>query len=173
MPFYHSVIAVRKGSSIHAITDLKGKRFAFGDERSTSSYLVPRGMLARENIQLSDLAGYEFKGHHDDVAWAIVNGEVDAGGLLEPIAKDFEAKGLEILTTSDEIPEFNLCVRKGIAPELEQELTEALLSLNDKVANDRNVLQAIEQEYNGFITATESDYAGVEAMMTFMEQNIA
>ncbi len=173
MPFYRSVIAVRKGSSIHSLADLKGKRFAFGDERSTSSYLVPRATLAQENIHLTDLADYQFKGHHDDVAWAIVNGEVDAGGLLEPIAKNFEAKGLEILAVSDEIPEFNLCVRKGLAPELEKKLTEALLSLNEKVENDRNVLQTIAQEYNGFITATESDYAGVEAMMAFMEQEVA
>lgn len=173
MPFYRSVIAVRRGSSIHSIADLKGKRFAFGDERSTSSYLVPRATLARDNIHLSDLADYQFKGHHDDVAWAIVNGEVDAGGLLEPIARNFEPKGLEILATSDEIPEFNLCVRKGLAPELEKKLTEALMRLDEKEEIGRNVLQTIEQEYNGFITATANDYAGVEAMMTIMEQEVA
>ncbi len=173
MPFYHSVIAVRKGSNIHSIADLKGKRFAFGDEHSTSSYLIPRSVLARDNIHLSDLAAYEFKGHHDDVAWAVINGEVEAGGLLEPIARNFEAKGLEILATSDEIPEFNLCVRKEIAPELERKLTQALLSLNETVESDRNILQTIEPQYNGFMTATESDYAGVAAMMTFMEQDVA
>jgi phosphate/phosphite/phosphonate ABC transporter binding protein len=172
-PFYHSAIAVREGSPIHSIADLKGKRFAFGDKKSTSGYLVPRAMLRREGIELEDLREHKFLSHHDRVAWAIVNGDVDAGGLLDSLARKFSAKGLKILKTSEPIPEFNFCCHPNVNTDLRNKIADALLELNDAKVEDENILKAIDAEYSGFMPATEHDYAGIEDLLDDSVQQIA
>ncbi len=172
-PFYRSVIAVKEGSPIHKIDDLRGKSFGFGDKKSTSSYHVPKAMLAKENIYLADLRNYSFYSHHDAVAWAIVNGDVMAGGLLEPVANKFISKGLKILESSEQIPEFNFCVHPDMDRTLKEEITQALLLLNEDQPEDRNILKSIEYDYNGFIPATESDYHGIEEIIRLSEKEVA
>ncbi len=164
-PYYRSVIAAREGSPIQSLADLRGKRFGFGDVHSTSGHLMPKKMLAREGIGLQDLGGHTFLQHHDSVAWAIINGDVDAGGLLEPIAQRFLSKGLRIVATSTNIPEFNFCVRAGMAPDLKRRVTRALLTLDAQDAEQRNIIKSIEYEYNGFIMATEEDYSVIEELV--------
>jgi len=172
-PFYRSVIAVREVSHIRSVSEIKGKKFGFGDKKSTSSYLVPKAMLLKENIPLSELREYTFLGRHDAVAWAIVNGDVDAGGLLEPMANKFVSKGLKILKVSDDIPEFNFCVRQDLDPETAEALTQALLHLDEEKTEDRNIIKAVEYEYNCFIPAEDKDYAGIEEMMALSERETA
>ena len=46
LPFNHAAIVVPPASRISRLEQIAGKRVAFGDERSTSSYLMPRLMLA-------------------------------------------------------------------------------------------------------------------------------
>ncbi len=172
-PFYRSVIAVKEGGAIRSVSDLKRKRFGFGDQKSTSSYHIPKAMLSKEDIQLSDLSDYTFLGRHDAVAWAIVNGDVDAGGLLEPVANKFISKGLKILKISEDIPEFNFCVRADLDPELIEKVKTLLLELNEEKIEDRNIIKTIEYEYNGFMEASEIDYLGVEEMLNLSEKEIA
>lgn len=172
-PFYRAVIAVKEASQMRSVSEIKGKRFGFGDIKSTSSYLVPKAMLLKENLSLSDLRDYTFIGRHDAVAWAIVNGDVDAGGLLEPVANKFISKGLKILKVSDDIPEFNFCVRRDLDPEITEAITKALLALDEEKSDDRNIIKAVEYEYNRFIPAEDKDYTGIEEMMSLSEQGAA
>jgi len=172
-PFYHSVIAVRDGAPIQALSDLKGKTFGFCDKDSTSGYLVPRVLLQGGGVDLSDLADYRFLGHHDDVAWAIVNGEVDAGGLLESLAQKFAVKGLRILTTSEPIPEFNFCGSPELSRDLQRSITEALLQLDAARTEDQNILKSLESHYNGFMPATHKDYAGIERLLEDAQRDSA
>ncbi len=172
-PFYRSVIAVKEAAHIRSVSEIKGKRFGFGDKKSTSSYLVPKAMLLKETISLSDLSAYTFLGRHDAVAWAIVNGDVDAGGLLEPVANKFISKGLKILQISDDIPEFNFCVRQDLDPETTERITQILLQLDEEKTEDRNIIKAIEYEYNRFIPAEDKDYTGIEEMVALSEKEVA
>ncbi len=164
-PYYRAVIATREGSPIQVLTDLRGKRFGFGDVHSTSGHLVPKAMIAREEIELQELGEHTFLQHHDSVAWAIINGDVDAGGLLEPVALRFLSKGLRIVATSANIPEFNFCVRAAMAPDLKRRLTQALLALDAEDGEQRNIIKSIEYDYNGFIAATEHDYSAIEDLV--------
>ena len=38
---FHSVFITKAASSIHSLSDLKGKQFAFGDMNSASAHLIP------------------------------------------------------------------------------------------------------------------------------------
>jgi phosphate/phosphite/phosphonate ABC transporter binding protein len=165
VPYSHTMIVTRKDSQINTIDDLKGRKFAFGDKMSTSSYLVPLYMLSRAGVKLSDLSEHRFLGHHDDVAKAVLLGEYDAGGIRETTAYQFMDKGLRLVKTSEDIPEFNICARPGIDAELKTALKNAVLALVDKDTTTARVLKSIDRDYTGFMDADDRDYDGVRVMM--------
>src|SRR5579871_1907330 len=47
---YRGIIIARKDSGLKALTDLKGKTFAFVDPKSASGYVYPRAMLMEKGI---------------------------------------------------------------------------------------------------------------------------
>ena len=132
LPYTHAAIVARSGSGIERLEDLRGKRFAFGDRMSTSSYLIPRSMLAEAGVRLEDLKDHAFLGHHDDVARAVLAGEYDAGGLMESTAGKFLEQGLKVLKTSIEIPEFNICASKGLDAGTLESIKKALTALDQQ-----------------------------------------
>src|SRR5581483_6153946 len=77
---YKVFIFAKEGSGINELNDLKGKRFAFTDELSTSGYLVPRVMLHEAGIPDPNLffSKIKFKGNYNDIVEAVLQGEVDA-----------------------------------------------------------------------------------------------
>jgi phosphonate transport system substrate-binding protein len=164
-PYQHTVIIAKEGGNITKVEDIKGHSFAFGDIHSTSSHIVPRAMLLEAGIDLNDLNYYDFLGHHDEVAQAVLRGEFDAGGVMESTATKFKSQGLNLLKYSPDIPEFNICVNKEM-PEKEKELIkQSLIEMNDSVAEDRGVLQSITAAYTGFVEARDSDYDEIRGMM--------
>jgi len=165
VPYSHTMIVTRDDSDINALGDLKGRKFAFGDKMSTSSYIVPLYMLSRAGVRLADLSEHRFLGHHDDVAKAVLLGEYDAGGIRETTAYQFMDKGLRLVKTSEDIPEFNICARPGMDDGLMRSLRDAILSLDDRDAAAARVLKSIDKDYTGFMDADDSDYDGVRVMM--------
>jgi phosphate/phosphite/phosphonate ABC transporter binding protein len=164
-PFTHSVIVVREGGKVVRIEDIKGRTFAFGDPKSTTSHLVPRNMLLEVGIDLEDLRLYRYLGHHDDVAKAVLKGDFDAGGMLESIAYKFVPQGLRIIKVSPDIPGFNISVTREMDPGLKERLKGVLLDINDQKAETRQVLKSINPRQTGFIEANDDDYSGIRGMM--------
>src|SRR4030066_1618748 len=114
-PYHRSAIITREGGKINRIEDLKGCSLAFGNRHPTSSYIVPRAMLQEAGIGLQDISFYASLGQHDDVARAVLNGEFDAGGVMESTAEKFKSQGLKVIKSSPDIPEFNICVNKDLS----------------------------------------------------------
>ncbi len=164
-PFQRIAIIARKGGDIHNMSDIEGKSFAFGDILSTSSYLLPRAMLDNVGIDLDNLSYYDFLGHHDDVARAVLKGEFDAGGVMESTAENFKADGLNIIEYSMNVPEFNICVNKNIPSDLKSAIKQAILELTETNPDDKAILQSISPGYTGFIEAQYEDYKGIKEMM--------
>jgi methyl-accepting chemotaxis protein len=164
-PYQHTVIVAKEGGKINSMEDIKGHSFAFGDKRSTSSYIVPRAMLQETGIDLKDLSFYDHLGHHDDVAKAVINGEFDAGGIMESTAEKFKGQGIKFLKYSPEIPEFNICVSKKMSEEEKNRIKQAFLELKDDDNEGRDVLQSISHEYTGFTESQDSDYDVIRGIM--------
>ncbi len=164
-PYQRVAIVAKEESNIKNLSDLKGRSFAFGDILSTASYIVPMSMLQEEGIALKDLDFYDFLGHHDDVARAVLRGDFDAGGVMEPTAEKFKDKGLKILKYSGNVPEFNICVNKDMAENIKAELKKALISLDNKNSDDMAVLQAISPLYTGFAESRHEDYEEIRRLM--------
>ncbi|MCL5062407.1 MAG: phosphate/phosphite/phosphonate ABC transporter substrate-binding protein [Nitrospirae bacterium] len=159
-PTYKSAIVVSKNSGIRSIAELKGKRFAFGSEKSTGSTLVPMAMLAEGGITLNDLSQHAFLGSHDIVANAVLKGEFDAGGMMESVVADFADKGIVAIKISEPIPQFPICVNKDLDPEFVANIKEALISITDS-----SILKAIDKGYTKFLEAKDSDFDGVRVMV--------
>jgi|Deesub1362A_J573_1020465.scaffolds.fasta_scaffold00375_21 methyl-accepting chemotaxis protein len=165
-PFHHvAIIAREDNDEINSIQDIRGKTFAFGDILSTSSYIVPMAMLKDAGIELQDLNFYDFRGHHDDVVRAVLDGEFDAGGVMESVAQRYKREGLKFIKVSGNIPEFNICVNKNLSPEMKQRIKDALIGLDNNKPEDRAILQAISPHYTGFIEAKYEDYKYIEGLM--------
>lgn len=165
-PYQHCVIIARMDRNINSVEDLKGKTFAFGDFHSTSSHIVPRAMLLEAGIELKDLHYYNYLGHHDDVAKAVLQGEFDAGGIMEATAYKFRDQGLKFLKVSENIPEFNICVNKSVGKEEASRLRSALTELTNPSPDNRRILESITKSYTGFVEARDEDYDNIKSMMS-------
>jgi len=165
-PYQHSVIIARQDRNINSLEDLKGKTFAFGDFHSTSSHIVPRAMLLEAGVDLKDLNYYNYLGHHDDVAKAVLKGDFDAGGVMEATAYKFKDQGLKFLKVSENVPEFNICVNKSVSKEEAALFKSALTALTDAAPENTLVLKSVAGSYTGFVEARDEDYDNVRLMMS-------
>ena len=48
---YTSVVIANVDSGIEKVEDIKGKKMAYGDPASTSSHLIPKGVLAKAGVK--------------------------------------------------------------------------------------------------------------------------
>lgn len=80
---YRSYIFVREEGNIKSLHDLKGKRFSFTDEISTSGYLLPRIMMFEEGIHDPNtfFSEVKFKRTYQDVLESVLLGEVDGAAI--------------------------------------------------------------------------------------------
>lgn len=168
-PFHRAVIIVRADSGIKSVAELKGKSFAFSDSKSASGHIMPRVMLKSEGVDIKDLGHYDYLGHHDNVAQAVLKKEFDAGAVMESVANKFRNQGLKLLKFSDEIPEVNICYNTSLDEKDMTAIRTALVSLNDSSAEGAAILKLIDSQYTGFTQAEDSDYDNIRAKKSRLE----
>ncbi|MEC4676488.1 MAG: phosphate/phosphite/phosphonate ABC transporter substrate-binding protein [Nitrospirota bacterium] len=165
-PYHHAVIIAKSDSEVNTIKDIKGRTFAFGDQYSTSSHIVPRDMLLAAGIDITDLSSYNYLGHHDEISRAVLRGDFDAGAVMESTAYRFREMGLKFIAFSSRIPEFNICVSGALDPEITAQLKQALTSLSDLTHEGEVVLKAISEHYTGFREASDERYFDIRIIMS-------
>ncbi|MFN7899733.1 MAG: putative selenate ABC transporter substrate-binding protein [Synechococcaceae cyanobacterium] len=90
---FHSIFIANRQSGLRPISSvkelamLKGRRFTFGSENSTSGRLMPQYFLAQAGVKLSDFAGGApgFSGSHDATIALVQSGTYDAGVVNEQV----------------------------------------------------------------------------------------
>ena len=90
---FHSIFIANTGTGIKPfsqqkdLAQLKGKRFTFGSESSTSGRLMPQYFLSQAGVMLSDFAGGApgFSGSHDATIALVQSGAYDAGVVNEQV----------------------------------------------------------------------------------------
>ncbi len=156
---FSGIVCVNEKSNIFSVAQLKGRSFAFGDERSTIGRYLSQRYLARRGIRAADLASYEYLGRHDAVGAAVGAGRFDAGALKESTFKKLKRKGVEIR----ELARFPNVTKPWVArgkldSKIVAAITAALLDLKEPAA-----LKAIKKD--GFFPAMDSDYAAIRESM--------
>ena len=95
-PVYWAEYIVARDSEIQTLADLEGKKWGYGDQGSTSGYMVPAVELAAAGITPGEQVQ---TGGHNQTVTAVYNGEVDFGTVFYsvPLTPD----GAPIFTYDD------------------------------------------------------------------------
>ncbi len=137
---YHAMIITGVNSNIDNIKDIRGKCFAFGSEMSTQGHLVPRKMLDDNGIPLDKLSKHIYTGSHLNAAMSVINGECDAAGIQDVLAKRLESEGkIRIIKISEPFPSSLIAYNSAVDKFTVKQVKAALLAF-DPMGKDKKML---------------------------------
>lgn len=155
---FSGMVVVRADSPVKKLSDLRGRKFAFGDPTSTIGRFLVQERLLDAGIRSADLSGFSYLGSHDKVFRAVEVGDFDAGALKETtFAKLNNKKQLRVLDQFDNVTK-PWIARAGLAPEVTSALRDALIGLKD--ADCLATLGA-----SGLMPTSDQDFAAVRVSM--------
>jgi len=173
---FHSVFIANKKSSIKKINNindlklLKGKRFTFGSESSTSGRLMPQYFLNKAGVQLKDLKGPGFSGSHDATLMLVQSGSYEAGALSEEVWKRNLQEGRvdpSKVSTIWKTPSYHNYhwlaqgnLDKKFRGGFTKELTNILLDFNKKSKKQKQILELFSAKK--FIISKNENYNKIE-----------
>jgi len=160
-PLFSLVIGVKAGSGIHTPAELKGKSFAFGDERA----LLQRAAVASMGLGPHDFATYAYLKYYDNVAKAVLAGDFDGGILKDSVADGFKNKGVVVIGSTAPLPSYLFAVHPGMPTAVRTQLRDALLALNKATPDGAATLEAFDIAYDGFTPIDDSAYDPVRALI--------
>ena len=144
-------------AQIQSVNELKGKRFAFGDEKSTIGRYLSQQYLLQHGITAADLDSYDYLGRHDRVGYAVAAGEFDAGALKESTYKKLLNKGVVLrpIATFQNVTK-PWVARSGLSERVFSALRLALLEYKNPEG-----LKALGKD--GFVVGSHEDYLPIVA----------
>lgn len=152
---FYGIVIVHKNSPITDINQLRGKSFAFGNERSTVGRYVSQSFLADQDIKAVDLSRFEYLSRHDRVGEVVGSGEFIAGAVNEKAFNALITNGAPIRELARfETDSKPWIARSDLDEEIETVLRDGLLQLQNGALLSR-------LEITGFISGEDSDYASV------------
>lgn len=139
-PLYRSYIIVHRDSSIASLADLKGRVFAFSDPDSNSGYLVPQAMLAQRGHRPESFFRLSFFTYsHAETIEAVAEGLAD-GGAVDSYIWEYLQKNrpdlterTRVIVRSETFGFPPLVARLGLAPELRDGMSKALIGMTEDV----------------------------------------
>jgi phosphonate transport system substrate-binding protein len=161
-PYFQGVFVVKEESPYNSIGDLKGKKIAFGDRKSTLSCYMPAYMLIKAGI--FDSVSTRFLGSHDNVALGILNGFFDGGGIKPGVAKKYKNKGLKIIATSEPVYEHVVVMGPNVDVTTANKVRTALLNVSDPV-----VYTSIKKSLTGFAAVEPHDYDNLKEIIKVVD----
>lgn len=165
---FHALFITQTGSSIHKLTDLRGKRFAFGDVASTSGHLMPDYALRNAGIDPEKDMTVRYTGNHPATAKAVESGTVDAGAVDESVYKSMIDGGqldktkVRVFYTTPPFVDYVWVARKDVPPADREALTKAFLDLHEP--KDAKILSILRG--TSFVRADEAEYATLRKIAT-------
>lgn len=159
---FHSLFITQTDSPIHALTDLRGHSFAFGDVNSTSGHLMPEYYMRQAKVDASVIARAIYTGAHDATALAVANKKVDAGALDEVIFKRLMQDGritpaqVRVFYTTPPFLDYLWAARKSLDPRLAEKFAQSLLRLDTARPQDRPILEFLGA--SRYVRATDASY---------------
>ena len=172
---YRGIVLARQDSGIRTLRDLKNKKFAWVDKESASAYLFPKAMMLEANIDPDrDFAEVDTLGKHDAVVYNVLLGKYDAGACYDDARNTLRDKNkkdeLIILATTQDISNEPLVCRKSLPQDLREKIKAALLGLNNKNPEGREILKDLA-DVQGFVKVDARDYDSIEKVLKALEKH--
>jgi phosphonate transport system substrate-binding protein len=145
---YYSGLFVKDGSPYRSLPDLKGRRVAFGDVNSTSSFAFPVAMLLAAAVDPArDLGAVLITGSHANSLKALQEGHADAAAAsfdsYEKAVKQgaIKANAIRVLAKSEPIPYPPLAMHPKLPPELKAKLRKAFNAVHTAPGVDKDMIR--------------------------------
>lgn len=161
---YQSMLVVGVNSTIKNISQVKGKRFAFGSMTSTQGHLIPRIILDKAGLTLNSLATYRYSGSHQGCANAVISNSADVCGMQDTMAKKMEKNGLlKIIHKSDFYPSSGIVASGKVPEEIRNRVKLAMLKFDPKKKHSKSLYNWHTTEMPlGFVEAKTEDYVDLK-----------
>ena len=175
---FHSIFIANVRSGIRpfnqqkGLTALKGRRFTFGSENSTSGRLMPQYFLQQAGVKPSDFAGGApgFSGSHDATIALVQSGAYDAGVVNEQVWRSSLHDGkasrarVQAIWRSPGYPDYHWIAQ----PDLDRrfgagftaKLQKAILSWRPSNPEQKQILSLFGAQQ--FTTASPAAYSRIE-----------
>lgn len=165
---FHSVFIAQAGLPVKKLEDLKGMRFTFGSESSTSGHLMPRYYLMKAGIDPEkDLDGKpNFSGSHDSTWKLVESGAYQAGALNEAVwesavnEKKVDTSKVKVFYTTPAYYDYNWTVNSNVddlfGRGAKEKIKSALLSMGPEQAEILELFQT-----DRFIETSNENYAAI------------
>lgn len=160
-PNFSLVIGVKAGSGIKTPAELKGKRFAFGDEKA----LLQRAAVASMGLAANDFSNFAYLKHYDNIAKAVLAGDFEGGILKDSVAEEFKSKGIVVIGSTAPLPSYIIAVHPGMQVAVRNQLRDALLALKKTTPERSATLEAFDIAYDGFTLIEDSAYDPVRTLI--------
>jgi phosphonate transport system substrate-binding protein len=171
-----AIIAL-KGSGIEKLSDIKGKRMAFGPMLAPTGYLAEYDLMLAAGINPeNDLGHYTIPSgtyKHEKLIYGVLYGKYDVATapMLDIEVMTREGKispdDLVILAQSKPIPYCTFAVAKGVDPVLVKKVKDALLALKqtDTARVDGEQLKVMKSAWiDGYEELLDTDYDPIREM---------
>jgi len=160
-PYFSLVIGVKAGSGIATPVDLKGKRFAFGDEKA----LLQRASVESMGVKMADFSRFAYLKHYDNIAKAVLAGDFDGGILKDSVADDFKDEGIVVIGSTPPLPSYIFAVNPSMPVAVRNKLRDALLALKKTTPDGSATLEAFDRTYDGFAVVDDQAYDPVRKLI--------
>ena len=152
--YFRLEIVVREDSPIKKVSDLAGKRFAFGDPAAK----LQQAVVVNAGMPLQSLGSRAFLGHYDNIVRGVLIRDYDAGIVTDSKARKWDKNGLRVIYSSPKLPPYNIAASRKLDHALFLKLQSALLSLDRNNPDHRRVLDAMGEDYDGFARTKDQEY---------------
>jgi phosphonate transport system substrate-binding protein len=177
---FTSVFIANTAANIPAFQDvaglgvLKGKRFTFGSETSTSGRLMPQHFLSQAGVKLEDFKGGQpgFSKNHDATIELVTAGTYEAGVLSQKVwAKNLAdgkiaADKVQVIFETPTYFDYHWVINPGVkarfGPDFNAKVKAAFLKLDPAVAEQKAILDLFTADQ--FIATKPENYATIEAI---------
>lgn len=160
-PHFSLVVGVKAGSGIGTPAELKGRRFAFGDEKA----LLQKAAVESMGVKLTDFAHYAYLKHYDNIAKAVLAGDFDGGILKDSVAADFRDRGIVVIGSTTPLPSYVFAVHPAMPVAVRNALRDTLLALNRTSADGAATLEAFDNACDGFMVVDDRAYDSVRKLI--------
>ena len=155
-PTFKGYIFTKADNPAQKLADLAGKSFASSSKQSTMSYVVPRYMFIKAGAPFPEKE-LQIRGNHNNIALAVLAGDVNAGAVKEKTYHKYEARGLKAIAITPEIPEHPFVAGNKMDGETYKEIKQAMLEIKSP-EDVKRLLKPIKKTLTGLSNVQDSDY---------------